>query len=161
MSAFVIYLDLPKYKSEWLRYHLGNPVVFPASSPVNAIIRTYLKKLPKGMIPETDNGTLTAVAIPDSKAKPAEYYNYMGPYGKEAVKEVIDDLFRRSLWNDISPLDNDHSSVGLNKLISAWCELHGIDIDRAETVRQCYYRMRKAYSKTGINLRKSSRKKNP
>lgn len=159
MSQFVIYLNLPLYKAEWLTHHFGNPVVFPAGSPQNATIRTFTQLLPKGMVPETPGEGDVAIAIPDSKAKPPERFHYMGHRGKEAVKEAIDDLFRRSLWNDISPLDTDEYPVGLNKLIAAWCEMHGIGLDRVETVRQCYARIRAAFAKNGINLRKSSRKK--
>lgn len=159
MSSFVIYIHLPLYKAEWLTHHLGSPVVFPAGSPQNAIIKAYTQRLPQGATPETAGEGKVAISIPDSKSKPAEYFNYMGPRGKEAVKESIDDLFRVSLWNDISDLDTDDSPVGLNKLIAAWCEMHGIGIYRVETVRQCYARMRKSFVKTGINIRKSSRKK--
>lgn len=155
MSNFIIYLPLEKYLSEWLVNRLGSPVVFPQYSNENAVIRTFISKLPEGMAPEIPNQSLTAIAIPDSASKPPETYNYLGERGKNALREAIKDLFIRSLWADLSPLEK--GSVGLNKLIYAWCEMHGIGIDRAETVRQCYYRIRKAYAKKGINLRKSSR----
>lgn len=158
MSLYVIYLPLEKYLSQWAVHHLGNPVTFPAKSNENAIIRTYIQKLPDGMLPELDDGTMTAVAIPDSVAKPPERYNYMGRRGKEAVREAIKGLFVRNLWADIDPIAA--SSVGLNKLLLAWCEVHGISEDHVETVRQIYYRIRKSYAERGINLRDSSRKKN-
>lgn len=153
MSQYLIYVNLPKYLAQWATTRLGNPVVFPAGSPQNAIIRAYIRKrLPGEAIDVRGDDDRTAIAIPDSAAKPPEEYNYMGERGKLAVVETIKDLFKRALWCDISPLEK--SSCGLNKLIAAWCELNGIDIDRVESVRQCYYRIRADYAKCGINLKK-------
>lgn len=154
MSQFVIYVNLPKYLAQWATTRMGNPVKFPAASPQNAIIRTYIRKrLPGEPVEARAPEEATAIAIPDSVAKPPEEYNYIGERGKMAVQETVKDLFLRQLWCDISPLEK--SPVGLNKLIAAWCEVNGIDIDRIETVRQCYYRIRKAYYKDcGINLKK-------
>lgn len=154
MSQYLIYINLPKYLSQWITNRLGNPVVFPPGSPQNSIIRTYIReRLPGEAVdvlrPDDDR---TAIAIPDSVAKPPEKYNFMGERGKLAVAETIKDLFKRSLWCDISPLEK--SPCGLNKLLAAWCEMKGIDIDRIESVRQCYYRMRAEYAKCGINLKK-------
>lgn len=158
MSKFVLYVNLPKYLHEWATHQLGDPVTFPQYSNENAVIRSFLQKLPAGVSPDVRTDGATAVAIPDSASKPIEYYNYMGDRGKLAVVEVIKDLFTRALWNDINQLEK--SPVGLNQLIAAWCEMHGIGLDRVETVRQRYYRIRKAYYKHGINLKKSSRQHN-
>lgn len=157
MSQFVIYVHLPKYLSEWLVSKLGCPVVFPASSPQNAVIRAFLQRPPAGYLPERADDSLTSIAIPDSVSKPPEQYHYISQKGKEAVAEACKDLFIRALWYDMTPLAS--SPVGINKLITAWCEANGIDIDRAETVRQCYYRIRKDYSRRGVNLKNSTRKK--
>jgi hypothetical protein len=162
MSQFVIYINLEKYLAQWVRNHFGDPVVFPAQSNANAVIRTFISRLPAGLTPDLPKddllcGKAVAFSIPDSKAKPARYFNYMGRRGKLAVKEVVRDLFKRSLWNDMSPLEG--SNIGLNTRISAWCEMHGIATDHVETVRQCYYRMRDAYALQGVNLRSCSRKK--
>lgn len=158
MSKFVLYVSLPKYLHEWVTHQLGDPVTFPQYSNENAVIRSFLQKLPAGVSPDVRTDGATAVAIPDSASKPVEYYNYMGDRGKLAVVEVIKDLFTRALWNDINQLEK--SPVGLNQLIAAWCEMNGIGLDRVETVRQRYYRIRKAYYKRGINLKKSSRPRN-
>lgn len=151
MSQFVLYISLPLYLSEWAVNRLGSPVTFPPSSPQNAVIRTFITRRPDGVRPETAAEGLTPIAIPDSVAKPASQFNHMGPVGKAAVAESIKDLFLRSLWTDISPLSS--SAVGINKQIAAWCELNGIGLDRVETVRQCYYRLRKDFAKCGINIR--------
>lgn len=158
MSKYLLYLPLEKYLSQWATAALGNPIAFPHGSNENAVIRTYLRKLPEGSLPDVPDDSMTAVVIPDSVAKPAETYNYMGPVGKAAVRECLKDLFTRALWSDIEPISA--SSVGLNKLISAWCECHGIDLDQSETVRQLFYRIRKRYGDKGVNLRDCSRKKN-
>lgn len=151
MSNFVFYINLPKYLADWVTNRLGNPVVFPWSSPQNAIIRTYISKQPSEVNVELPDGKAVAIAIPDSVAKPPEVYNYMGKLGKDAVAETIKDLFLRQLWTEITPLSG--SRVKLNKLIAAWCEMNGIKIDDVETVRQCYYRIRKGYAKKGIKLK--------
>ena len=156
MSNFVIYVQLEKYLHEWVSFHFGNPVQFPMQSVANSVIRTFVTKLPADAAPQMGGEGFTAIVIPESKAKPAQYYNYIGERGAKAIKEVIKDLFKRSLWTDISPLEN--SPIGLNTRIAAWCELHGIGIDRIETVRQCYYRMRDCYNKNGINLRSTTHK---
>lgn len=157
MSKFVIYINLPKYLSEWLISHFGNPVVFPHSSPQNAIIRTFLLQRPADELPDTGGDGLTAIAIPDSVAKPPERFNHMKRLGKKAVAESCKDLFLRALWSDISPIVD--SPVGLNSLIGAWCEQNGISVDHIETVRQCFYRIRKNFSSHGVNLRNPTRKK--
>lgn len=100
---------------------------------------------------------LTAIVIPDSKAKPPQYYNYLGKKAKAAVKETIEDLFRANLWNEMSDLTR--RNCGLNKTIAAWCEMHGIDDDYSETVRQKFYRMRTNYSRRGIFLGSLTRKR--
>ena len=157
MSDFVIYVKLPKYLHEWVTNRLGDPVVFPYRAPQNCVIRTYTQKLPPGMRPETAAEGLTAVSIPDSIAKPPEVYNHVAKRGKEAVAESIKDLFLRELWSDITPMVK--SNLGLNRLIGAWCELHGISDGNVEAVRQCYYRIRKSYGEVGINLKDFTRPK--
>lgn len=157
MSNFVIYVKLEKYLSEWLTHSLGNPVVFPSGSNENAVIRCFIQRTPKGMKPAAPAADETAIAIPESKAKPPSAFNYMGEKGKKAVREAVLDLFTRNLWNDLKGLES--SPVGVNTRIAAWCEMHGIGLDRVDTVRQRYYRIRDAYTNKGINLRNFSRKK--
>lgn len=151
MSQFVIYISLPKYLAQWLTFKLGDPVVFPPSSPQNAIIRTFISRLPSGTVPETRTEGVTAIAIPDSAAKPPKTYNYITGKGKDAVAESCKDLFLRALWTDISPLHQ--CPVGINTLIAAWCETNGIDVDSSEAVRQCYYRIRRDYFKKDIKIK--------
>ena len=157
MSNFVIYLKLQPYLKQWLVHSLGEPVEFPPKSYENMVIRRFLQKRPKDLLPELDADDLTAVYIPDSKAKPPQYYNYLGKAAKAAVIEVIEDLFRQNLWNEIRDLTVGHKP--LNKTIFAWCEMHGIDPEYGNTVRQKYYRMRNAYNKKGIFLGKLTKER--
>lgn len=158
MSNFVIYIKLEAYLSQWLTHSLGNPVRFPAQSNENAVIRRFLQKLPEGHRPELMGDGLTPIVLPDSKAKPPSVFNYLGPKAKEAVIEAIEDLFRRNLWTELGDMSVD-ISIGVNKMIAAWCEMHGIQEDYIETVRQKYYRMRNAYTKRGIFLNSLTRKR--
>lgn len=155
MSQFVIYIKLEKYLSEWLTHSLGCPVRFPNGSNENSVIRAFTQQPPEGKLPETASEGMTPIYIPDSKAKPPDTYNYMTDSGKKAVREAIMDLFTRNLWNELRPIDS--INIGVNTRIAAWCEMHGIGLDRVETVRQKYYRIREAYKKRGINLQNFTR----
>lgn len=157
MSDFVVYVKLPPFVSQFLVHSLGNPVVFPPQSIENSTIRVFISKLPEGKVPETSSPELTAIAIPDSKSKPAVTFNYLSPRGKKAIVECCDLLFNRCLWTELG----DSSNIGCKILtaIYAWCELHGIDIDYADTIRQRYYRIRDNYAKRGIDLMKKTREK--
>lgn len=152
MSKFVIYVPLEKHIRQWLVSTLGDPVVFPAYSNENAVIRSFTIKTPPGVRPVDNRSGMVAIALPDSTAKPPETFNHLGRKGQLALREAIRDLFLRALWSDISPLCA--SKVGVNKLIAAWCESKGIDIDSVEAVRQCFYRLRRQYAANGINIKK-------
>lgn len=161
MSQFCVYIKLKPYLREWLVHSLGEPVTFPEHSNVNAVVRTFLQRRPTDIPVEINSsGELTAICIPDSKAKPAEYYNYLSNSAKKAVTESIEDLFRLNLWNELAQLAMVDDGRGVNSHIAAWCEMHGISLDSVETVRQKYFRIRKAYTEKGIDLRNFTRKKN-
>lgn len=157
MAQMVIYIRLEKYLAEWLTHSLGDPVRFPASSNENAVIRAFIRKPGEDDKPQLGGPGYTAIVIPESKAKPPDQYHYIGEKGQKAVREAIMDLFTRSLWTDLSRLEDSH--IGVNTRIAAWCELHGIDLDRVETVRQKYYRIRDAYYRKGINLKNFDKQK--
>ncbi len=160
MSQFCIYIKLKPYLKEWLVHSLGDPVRFPDHSNENAVIRTFLQRQPADIPAEINfDSKYTAIYIPDSKAKPAEYYNYISNSGKKAIIEVIEDLFRQNLWSELALLTLSSNGKGVNTHIAAWCEMHGISLDYVETVRQKYFRIRKAYTDKGIDLRNFLRKK--
>ena len=154
MSNFVVYIEVEPFIKEWLIHSFGNPVVFPAQSVENATIRRFTQKQP-GAAPEPHADKEVAIAIPDSKAKDPMLYNYLGTHGKKAVAECINDTFKMNMWAEL----NDLSDVGCSimKAIYSWCEMHGISIDYAWTIRQRYYRMRDSYLKKGIDLRRKKR----
>ena len=76
----------------------------PTQSVENSTIKVFVSKLPDGMIPETDDSGMTAIAIPDSKAKPAATFNYLSPRGKIAVAECCDLTFNRCLWTELGDM---------------------------------------------------------
>ena len=78
---------------------------------------------------------------------------------KVAVIEAIEDLFLQNLWDELATLAHMNNGKGVNSHIAAWCEMHGISLDHVETVRQKYFRIRKAYTEKGIDLRNFLRKK--
>lgn len=157
MNEYCIYLKLKPFVRQWLVNAFGEPVVFPAQSIENATIRLFVMQLPKDRQPDVKTEDATAIKIPDSSTKPSRLFNYMSPRGKMAVTDCIETLFNRNLWAELGNL----SAVGCNTMsaIYAWCDNHGIDLDYSDTVRQRYYRMRDAYTKKGIDLRKKSRNK--
>ena len=153
MSDYRVYLKVKPFIKEWLHYHFGNPVVFPAQSVENSTIRLFLTKQPENviprLIPEDDE---VAICIPDSKGKPVATYNYLGPRGKKAVEECIEDTFKVQLWSELNDLHN--CGCTILKAIDAWCENNGISIDHDYTIKMRYQRMRDSYRKSGVDMRK-------
>lgn len=150
MSKFVIYLDVEPYMKQWLTHAYGDPVVFPASSSENAVIRRLTTKRPSNDVPEQPSDRAVAISIPSCKYKSPETYNYLTPFGKQALSESLDDLFRINMWQDLGDLSD--TSCTKMSAFRAWCQMHGIDIDYAETIRMKWYRMRRAHQSKGINL---------
>lgn len=157
MSMYYVYIKVKPFVREWLYHHFGNPVVFPARSAENATIRRFLTRLPDGETPDTGSDGNVRVAIPDSKQKPVVTYNYLTPYGKEAVVEAIEDTFRRQMWNDLNDLRD--TGCSLLTAVKAWCEQNGISTQYDYTIKMRYQRMREAYLAKGIDLRFHRRKR--
>lgn len=156
MSQFVTYVKLEPFVKEWLVHSYGLPVRFPAQSVENATIRRFTQKQPQQAPPPPGEDT-TPICIPDSKAKPPIVYNHLSPMGQRAVVECIEDTFKLNLWAEL----NDLSDVGCKVMtaIYSWCEMHGISLDYADTIRQRYYRLRDSYLKHGVDLRRRRRMK--
>lgn len=148
MSNFVIYLQLEPFVSQWLTHSYGSPVKFPAQSVENATIRRFLAKQPEGATSIEREGT--AIALPDSKAKPTLVYNHLGKHGKAALTECIEDNFKRCLWMEMC--DADFDRMGMTRAMCAWCEMHGISVEYADTIRQRFYRIRESYRRKGIGM---------
>lgn len=160
MSQFVTYIRLEPFVKQWLVHSYGEPVRFPPQGVENATIRRFTQKQPSGVSPIDVLGAAdgdTPVCIPDSKAKDPAVYNYLGPSGRRAVQECVEDMFKLNLWTEL----NDLSDVGCTVMtaIYSWCEMHGISLDYADTIRQRYYRLRDGYLKRGVDLRRKRRMK--
>ena len=150
MSKFLIYLHVEPYIRQWLIHSFGNPVEFPASSNENAVIRRFTQKQPASLKPQKPSEDDVAICIPACKSKNPETYNYLSLQAKKALEESISDLFRINMWNDLGDLAD--TSCKKMSAFRAWCTMHGIDVEYAETVRMKWYRMRKSYQTKGVNL---------
>ena len=150
MSKFLIYLHVEPYIRQWLIHSFGNPVEFPASSSENAVIRRFTQKQPASLKPQKPSEDDVAICIPACKYKNPETYNYLSLQAKKALEESISDLFRINMWNDLGDLAD--TSCKKMSAFRAWCTMHGIDVEYAETVRMKWYRMRKSYQTKGVNL---------
>ena len=158
MSKFLIYLHVEPYMRQWLIHSFGNPVEFPASSNENAVIRRFTQKQPASLKPQKPSEDDVAICIPACKYKNPETYNYLSLQAKKALEESISDLFRINMWNDLGDLSD--TSCKKMSAFRAWCTMHGIDVEYAETVRMKWYRMRKLYQNRGVNLFNQKRCRN-
>lgn len=157
MEKYLVYLKVKPFIRQWLTFHYGDPVVFPAQSVENATIRRFLTPQPKDAKPQPMEEGEVAVCLPDSKQKPVVTYNHLGKYAKAALVECIEDTFKLQMWKEL----NDIHTFGcpILRSIQAWCENNGISIDYDFTIRMRYQRMRNAYLKNGIDLRDKHRTK--
>ena len=155
MSNFHVYIHLEPFVRQWLVNSFGEPVEFPAQSVENAVIRTCLAKQPA--VPEKHDDDDIAICIPYSKAKDPRTWNHLTAHGKKALVEVIEDNFKLNLWTELNDLSNLQGKVSVTTIIYSWCEVHGINIDYADTIRQRYNRIRKSYTNAGIDMMKHTR----
>lgn len=155
MSKFCIYIRLQPFVAQFLEHSLGKPVTFPPQSVENATIHHFVTTLPLGALPDTGGPGLTAIAVPDSRTKPADRFNHLTACGRLAVVECCEALFMRCLWAELGSVEK--LGCKTTTAIYAWCESHGIDIDHADTIRQRYYRLRDQYRRRGIDLMKKTR----
>ena len=147
MSHNNILITLPDYLAQWLREEFTEPgtdrVHFPRLSMENLIFERFLKKRPKGYMEKpVDNGI--KIKIPTFQGKNEDSYCYMSPAAERALVGAIKRRFKLLLRTELDGFDP--RQVQIFDLIVAFCERHGIEADEKnwETVRQMYYRMRKA-----------------
>jgi len=157
MSKFVIYLKLKPFIAQWLVHHFGSPVTFPPQSVGNRRITAVLLRRPADVPPEMSGPGLTPVAIPYSKQKDPEGWNYVTPRGKRIIIEYIEALFADNLYAEFREMCDEDSK--LQTAAYAWCEMHGISIDYADTIRQRFYRERCRLNAKGVDLRRKKRKR--
>ena len=157
MSKYVVYVELKPFSAQWAVNHFGCPVEFPPQSVGNARIIAVLRKRPEGAMPDVAAEGLTPISIPYSKQKDPESWNYVTPSGKRFIAEYIEALFKDNLYGEFKEMCDQDSK--LQTAAYAWCEMHGVSIDYADTIRQRFYRERERLLACGVDLRKRSRQK--
>lgn len=155
MSEFVIYVSLKPFIAQWAVHHFGCPVKFPPQSVGNARIISVLRHRPEGAVPDVAAEGLTPVCIPYSKQKDPESWNYVTPSGRRFIAEYIEALFKDNLYGEFKEMCGEDTK--LQTAAYAWCEMHGISMDYADTIRQRFYRERERLLARGVDLRKRSR----
>lgn len=157
MSKFVIYVELKPFIAQWAVHHYGCPIEFPPQSVGNARIISVLKKRPQDAAPDVEREGLTPICIPYSKQKEPESWNYVSQNGKRFIVQYIDAVFRDNMYNELNQMCQDDSKI--QTACYAWCEMHGINIDYADTIRQRFYRERCSQLDCGVDLRRKKRVK--
>lgn len=155
MSKFVVYIELKPFIAQWSVHHFGRPVTFPPQSVGNARIVAVLMKRPDGAVPDVEQEGLTPVAIPYSKQKDPESWNYVTNSGKRFIAEYIESLFKDNLYKELNEMCGEDSKI--HTAAHTWCEMHGIDIEYSDTIRQRFYRERERLLAYGVDLRKRKR----
>lgn len=158
MSKFVIYVELKPFIAQWATNHFGNPIVFPPQSVGNARIVAVLRRRPEGTNPDLPAEGLIPICIPYSKQKDPESWNFVTPSGKRFVAEYIESIFQDNLYSEFKAMCGDGGKAKLQTAAYAWCEMHGISIDYADTIRQRFYRERERLLAYDVDLRKKNRR---
>lgn len=138
-----------EYLRQWCRNHYGDPVRFPAGSAENAALRILLTKLRSGMPTLGDDDRL-AIEIPDSKEKPAMSYNHLTKEGEKAIRDMVGNLFKVQLWNDLFPMLDPTSGQNITHMpiltvIRDWCRKNGVSTEYDYTIKMKWQRMREAH----------------
>ena len=157
MSDFVIYLRLKPFIAQYVKHHFGDPVRFDDHSVGNECINSVLQRRKKNSTPEVAGEGLTAVCIPYSKQKDPSVWNFVSEAGKRVIIEHIEGVFLMNMWNEMHKMCSEH--VKVQSAAFAWCEMHGIDMEYADTIRMRFYRERDKLLSKGIDLRKKNRAK--
>lgn len=158
MSDITINLRLKPFVAQYLKHHFGNPVRFDDHSVANArIVCVLQRRPPMGIMEEESGEDLTPVCIPYSKQKDPSTWNYVSQAGKKFIIEIIESIFLSNLFSEMNQMCGDDSK--LQSAAYAWCEMHGIDIEYADTIRMRFYREKRKLLRRGIDLRKKSRSK--
>ena len=101
---------------------------------------------------------MTPVVIPYSKQKSPESWNYVTPAGKRFIADYIDALFEDNLYGEFKEMCDEGTK--LQTAAYAWCEMHGVAIEYADTIRQRFYRERERLLSRGVDMRKRNRVRN-
>jgi len=151
MSDFKVYLKVPDYLAQWINHTFGSPISLIKDSPESRLLNELLCKLPADRQPDFGEGANVEIIIPFFKGKDPQYWNYLHETGKTALTESFSTLFKKSLFNEITALQNGH--VKRATLIYAYMERHGIDEKHWDTVSQIYHRLKQKYKDSAINIK--------
>lgn len=162
MSKYLTYIRVQGYLQQWAEHQYGSPVKFPVASPESAALRVLLCKLPAGARPRLPGDGRMAVELPDSKEKPVASFNHITDCGEKALRDMLANLFKVQLWNDLFPLLNPESGECLTHMpllvvIRDWCKRNGVDPDYDYTIKMKWQRLREAHP-FPMKVRSSSKK---
>jgi hypothetical protein len=147
MSEFTVAIKLTPYLKEWFVHENGGhyPVKLIKNSNESIIMQYFLKERPADARCVEDANCL--IYIPTYKYLDVRKFNYLAPKAIAALESAITNRFKIQMWKELHVLENCHTDIG--DAISGYMEKHGISGVRGDTnwesIRQMYYRMRKAY----------------
>ncbi len=149
MSDYTIAIKLTPYLREWFIHENGGnyPVRLIKESNESTIVKYFLKEKPENAECIPDANCL--VYIPTYKTLDVRKFNYLPPKAVDALESAIQNRFKIQMWKELHTLENCKADIG--DAISAFMEKHGISGVRGDTnwesIRQMYYRIRKAYNR--------------
>lgn len=150
MSHFSVYINPPKYLGQWLRHDFWDSesarVVFPRGSAPRAILRSLIRKPPRGYRPCAIDGWLP-IEVPTFKGINPATFNYLSPNSQTALISACKDLFQATMVSELHELFN--HDVSIINVVYEFMDRHGIEPDEKnhEAIRQMYYRLRKKNQK--------------
>ena len=148
MSEFTISIKLTPYLRDWFIHENGGhyPVRLIRNSNESTIVQYFLKERPADAKSVENANCL--IYLPTYKTVDVRKFNYLAPKAIAALESAIANRFKIQMWKELHVLENCHTDVG--DAICAYMEKHGISGVRGDTnwesIRQMYYRIRKAYN---------------
>jgi hypothetical protein len=156
MSEYTIAVKLAPYLREWFIHENGGhyPVKLIRESNEAILVKYFLKEKPADAKCIEDANCL--IYIPTYKTLDVRKFNYLSPKAIDALESAIQNRFKIQLWKELHVLEN--CNADLSEAICGYMDKHGISGVRGDTnwesIRQTYYRMRKAYN---LRLAKSEK----
>lgn len=160
MSQFLFYLPLPPFLAQWYIHKNGGvvPVKINRNSSENGVLRHFLSTPPEDYVPSVPPAGQLAVEIPSYPAKDPRTYNYVPPYGVNAIVEILREDFDLQLHEFYVGV---YLRGGrLDCLLEAWMLHHGIEFNDANfnSVKKRLDRMRNAIKCHRYRSKKKSKK---
>lgn len=141
MSKFSIYIVLPDYLHQWLKFKFWDEsskhVVFPRGSAPRAIIKSLIRKTPPGYVEIRRPGSL-AVQVPSIKGLNPASFNYLSESGRKALVSACKSMFRAMMFTELH--ENFCHDIQIADLVYDFMDSHGIERTGKnwETIRQMY-----------------------